>query len=144
MPVLVNRARSITPCRLGEHAFGGSLRFTRRDRWPGIAALYEVLAYIRLTHVIQLNRAVTVGRGQGPERGLALVDELTRVRALKNCPQLPAVCGELLARMGRDADARAEFARAAQLTRSKVERSLFLTRAAPAGTRDSRCGRASP
>ncbi|GGL18151.1 RNA polymerase sigma factor [Streptomyces flaveus] len=108
------------------HARGHSAEETD---WLRIAALYEVLAYIQPSPVILLNRAVAVSMADGPERGLALVDELTGKRALKNYPQLPAVRGELLARMGRDDAARAEFARAAQLTRNKAERNLFLTRA---------------
>ncbi|MGP4051192.1 RNA polymerase sigma factor [Streptomyces sp. 2A115] len=101
--------------------------------WPRIAALYEVLAYIQPSPVILLNRAAAVGMADGPERGLALVDELTGERALKNYPQLPAVRAEMLARMGRQDEARAEFGRAAELTRNKAERNLFLQRAADPG-----------
>ncbi|WP_205571199.1 RNA polymerase sigma factor [Streptomyces sporangiiformans] len=108
------------------HARGHSAEETD---WPRIAALYEVLAYIQPSPVILLNRAVAVGMADGPERGLALVDELTGERALKSYPQLPAVRGDLLARMGRHDEARAEFTRAAELTHNKAERTLFLTRA---------------
>ncbi|MFK4099064.1 RNA polymerase sigma factor [Streptomyces sp. NPDC019531] len=97
--------------------------------WPRIAALYEVLAYVQPTPVILLNRAVAVGMADGPERGLGLLAELAEERALKEYPQLPAVRGELLTRVGRHDEARAEFARAAGLTRNKAERNLFLKRA---------------
>jgi RNA polymerase sigma factor (sigma-70 family) len=112
------------------HARGSSAEETD---WPRIAALYEVLAYLQPTPVILLNRAVAVGMAEGPDRGLALVDELTEERALKNYPQLPAVRGELLTLMGRQDESRTEFARAAELTRNQAERSLFLKRAADPG-----------
>lgn len=92
-----------------------------------------MLAYLQPTPVILLNRAVAVGMADGPDRGLALVDELTEERALKNYPQLPAVRGELLTPMGRQDESRTEFARAAELTRNQAERSLFLKRAADPG-----------
>jgi RNA polymerase sigma factor (sigma-70 family) len=96
--------------------------------WPRIAALYEVLAYIQPSPVITINQAVAVGMAGDPARGLKLVDPLTEQRAFKNYPQLPAVRGELLAQLGRPDEARAEFTRAAELTRNDAERTLFLNR----------------
>lgn len=89
-----------------------------------------MLAYLQPTPVILLNRAVAVGMADGPDRGLRLVDELTEERALRNYPQLPAVRGELLTLMGRQDEARTEFARAAELTQNQAERILYLKSAA--------------
>jgi len=106
--------------------------------WPRIAALYEVLAHLQPTPVVLLNRAVAVGFAGDPDRGLRLADDLAEVGALRAYPQLPAVRAELLARVGRPGDARAEFLRAAELTRNAGERALFTRRAdeisAPGGS----------
>jgi RNA polymerase sigma factor (sigma-70 family) len=98
--------------------------------WPRVAALYEVLAHLQPTPVVLLNRAVAVGFAGDPARGLRLADELVAVRALRAYPQLPAVRAELLARLGRPDEARAAFARAAELTRNESERALFRRRVA--------------
>jgi predicted RNA polymerase sigma factor len=79
---------------------------------------------------VELNRAVAVGMAVGPTEGLALVDALSSQRTLENYPQLPAVRGDLLAKLGRRSEARSEFERAAALTRNDSERSLFLAQAA--------------
>lgn len=97
--------------------------------WARIAALYEVLAHLRPSAVVRLNRAVAVGMAGDPVRGLALADELTGERVLRDYPQLPAVRGELLSRLGRRAAAREEFLRAAELTGNEGERTLFRRRA---------------
>jgi predicted RNA polymerase sigma factor len=97
--------------------------------WKRIAALYEVLAYLRPGPVVRLNQAVAVGRAGDPLRGLTIVESLGAEQALRGYPQLPAVRGDLLARVGRIAEARAEFERAAELTRNEDERTLFRTRA---------------
>jgi RNA polymerase sigma factor (sigma-70 family) len=97
--------------------------------WTRIAALYRVLAYVSPSPVVELNRAVAVGMAEGPQRGLDIVDSLE----LPNYPLLPAVRGDLLARLGRHDEARREFARAAELTRNARERALFAARAAPTG-----------
>jgi RNA polymerase sigma factor (sigma-70 family) len=97
--------------------------------WARIAALYEVLAYVQPSPVVMLNRAVAVGMAEGPARGLELVDALADQRDLRDYPQRPAVRGEMLARLGRTDEARAEFARAAALTNNQSERTLFLRRA---------------
>jgi RNA polymerase sigma factor (sigma-70 family) len=98
--------------------------------WERIAALYRVLAHVSPSPVVELNRAVAVGMAAGPAKGLELTEPLRRERALKRYPQLPAVRGDLLARLGRHGEARQEFERAAALTRNQRERAVFLTRAA--------------
>jgi RNA polymerase sigma factor (sigma-70 family) len=98
--------------------------------WDRIAALYQVLAYVWPSPIVELNRAVAVGMSVGPAEGLALVDALSSQRTLENYPQLPAVRGDLLAKLGRRIEARREFERAAALTRNDSERSLFLAQAA--------------
>lgn len=106
-------------------------RATRAEQtdWPRIVALYEVLAHLQPTPVVLLNRAAAVGLAGDPERGLSLVDELAQERSLRDYPQLPAVRGELLARLGHTGPARDEFLRAAELTRNDGERGLFRRRA---------------
>ncbi|WP_192764213.1 RNA polymerase sigma factor [Actinomadura algeriensis] len=101
--------------------------------WPQIAALYEVLAGVAPSPVVELNRAVAVGMADGPERGLALLDAVADAPALRGNHLLPSVRGDLLARLGRIADARAEFERAAGLTRNAPERGALLDRAAALG-----------
>ncbi|MEV4346371.1 RNA polymerase sigma factor [Actinoplanes sp. NPDC049596] len=90
--------------------------------WTRIAALYEVLAYLRPTPVVRLNQAVAVGKAGNPARALTIVDALP---AMRDYPQLPAVRGELLFLLGRPAEARAEYARAAAMTRNESERELY-------------------
>jgi predicted RNA polymerase sigma factor len=96
--------------------------------WARISALYMVLAHVSPSPVVELNRAVAVGMARGPAEGLAIVDSLAG--RLSDYPLLPAVRGDLLVRLGRVAEARAEFARAAALTRNERERAIFLRRAA--------------
>jgi predicted RNA polymerase sigma factor len=98
--------------------------------WARIAALYAVLGHVWRSPVVELNRAVAVGMAQGPEAGLAIVDELSARGELATYPLLPAVRADLLARQGRKDEARAEFERAAGLTRNAGERGIFLKRAA--------------
>ncbi|HZR52373.1 MAG TPA: RNA polymerase sigma factor [Streptosporangiaceae bacterium] len=97
--------------------------------WERIAALYVVLAHLSPSPVVELNRAVAVGMAYGPDRGLAIADALTGQQALTGYVQLPAVRGHLLEKLGRLAEARAEFARAAALTSNESERSIFHARA---------------
>ncbi|SNT58809.1 Predicted RNA polymerase sigma factor, contains C-terminal TPR domain [Asanoa hainanensis] len=97
--------------------------------WERVAALYEVLFHLRPSPVLRVNQAVAYGMAGDPARGLALVDAVAAEKSLRDYPQLPAVRGDLLARLGRAAEARAEFARAAALTRNEAERSLFAARA---------------
>jgi RNA polymerase sigma-70 factor, ECF subfamily len=97
--------------------------------WPRIAALYAALAQVNPSPIVELNRAVAVGMAFGPQAGLALVDELTSDPSLKNYHLLPSVRGDLLARLDRWDEARAEFEAAAALTRNARERILLLERA---------------
>src|SRR5882724_156752 len=97
--------------------------------WARIVALYESLAQITPSPIVELNRAVAVAMAQGPAAGLELVDQLTADPALRNYHLLPSVRGDLLQKLGRLPEARAEFERAAQLTRNARERSLLLARA---------------
>ncbi|MDQ1651284.1 MAG: hypothetical protein QOI35_484 [Cryptosporangiaceae bacterium] len=97
--------------------------------WARIAALYGVLAQVVPSPVVELNRAVAVGMAEGPAAGLAAIDPLLEVRALAKYHLLPSVRGDLLAKLGRASEARAEFERAADLTRNARERELLLDRA---------------
>jgi RNA polymerase sigma factor (sigma-70 family) len=97
--------------------------------WARIASLYEALADIAPSPVVELNRAVAVGMAYGPAAGLELVDALTSEPSLKSYHLLPSVRGDLLAKLGRHDEARAEFKRAASLTRNARERDLLLDRA---------------
>ena len=98
--------------------------------WVRIAVLYEALAQLTLSPVVELNRAVAVSMAFGPAAGLGLVDELTSEPALQDYHLLPSVRGDLLAKLGRWEEARSEFERAASLTRNARERTLLLKRAA--------------
>ncbi len=98
--------------------------------WPRIAALYQTLVMIAPSPVAELNRAVAVGLAYGPARGLDLADRLASLPELRRYHLLPSVRGDLLAKLGRDAEARAEFERAAALTRNEPERTVLLRRAA--------------
>jgi len=98
--------------------------------WAEIAGLYEALAGLRFNPVVELNRAVALGFAYGPEAGLALADQLLEVPALKTYHLLPSVRGDLLAKLGRLEEARAEFRRAAGMTRNAREKALLLERAA--------------
>jgi RNA polymerase sigma factor (sigma-70 family) len=98
--------------------------------WPHIVSLYEELARIAPSPVVELNRAVAVSRAFGPAAGLELADALAAEPSLKGYHLLPAVRGDLLARLDRLNEAREEFERAASLTRNGRERTLLLERAA--------------
>jgi len=97
--------------------------------WARIAALYDALAQLMPSPVVELNRAVALGMAYGPQAGLALADTLLDVPALRNYHLLPSVRGDLLAKLGRHAEAQAEFERAAGLTQNERERALLLERA---------------
>jgi RNA polymerase sigma factor (sigma-70 family) len=105
-------------------------RAAEETDWEQIAALYEVLAVVEPTPVVELNRAVAVAMAFGPARGLELVEPLRSRPELRNYHLLPSVRGDLLAKLGRPAEARAEFERAAALTRNGQERFVLLRRAA--------------
>jgi predicted RNA polymerase sigma factor len=91
--------------------------------------LYGDLIALTWSPIIELNRAVAVSMADGPAAGLAVVDELLDVAALRNYHLLPSVRGDLLAKLGRSREARAEFERAAELTSNKAERAHLLARA---------------
>jgi predicted RNA polymerase sigma factor len=97
--------------------------------WPRIAALYDALAALLPSPIVELNRAVALGMAYGPAEGLALADQLIEEPRLANYHLLPSVRGDLLAKLGRHQEARAEFERAAGLTRNERERTLLLARA---------------
>ena len=98
--------------------------------WARIVALYDALAQIAPSPVVELNRAVAVGMAFGPAAGLELVDALTSEPLLEGYHLLPSARGDLLTKLGRFDEARAEFERAALLTRNARERELLLGRAA--------------
>jgi RNA polymerase sigma-70 factor (ECF subfamily) len=111
-------------------------RTPQETDWPRIAALYEQLARAAPSPVVELNRAVALGMAFGPAAGLALADELRAEPSLQAYHRLPSVRGDLLAKLGRYEEARAELERAAALTHNARERELLLQRAAE-------CARAS-
>ncbi|WP_194724893.1 RNA polymerase sigma factor [Noviherbaspirillum malthae] len=98
--------------------------------WNRIADLYGALAQANPSPVVELNRAVAVSMAYGPAAGLELIDALREERSLQNYQWLPSVRGDLLAKLGRNGEARAEFERAAALARNARERALLLERAA--------------
>lgn len=101
--------------------------------WAEIARLYGELAARTLSPVVELNRAVAVGMAFGPRAGLAVVDELLAAPALSSYHLLPSVRGDFLFKLGRFAEARAEFERAASQTQNVRERELLLARAVQCG-----------
>ncbi|MGZ4190496.1 MAG: RNA polymerase sigma factor [Actinomycetota bacterium] len=105
-------------------------RTAEETDWERIAALYDALAEIAPSPVVELNRAVAVAMAFGPAAGLEIVDELTAEGSLKGYHLLPSVRGDLLAKLGRYAEAADELSRAASLTRNARERELLLERAA--------------
>ncbi|MEV5298239.1 RNA polymerase sigma factor [Amycolatopsis methanolica] len=131
----LERAESLSPVRgpyvlqaaiAACHARAGAPEDTD---WERIAALYGKLAEVAPSPVVELNRAVAVSMASGPEAALPLVDELTASPVLARYHLLPTVRGDLLAKVGRLAEARAEFERAASLTRNARERDVLLARA---------------
>jgi predicted RNA polymerase sigma factor len=98
--------------------------------WARIASLYETLSRVAPSPVVELNRAVAVGMASGPAAGLTLIDALAKEPSMKRYHLLPSVRGDLLAKLGRTDEARAEFKRAADLTQNARERVLLLARAA--------------
>lgn len=101
--------------------------------WTRIASLYDALAQTAPSPVVELNRAVAVAMAYGPAAGLVLIDTLRDERVLKNYQWLPSVRGDLLAKLGRQEEARMEFERAAALTHNLRERDLLLARAQTLG-----------
>lgn len=97
--------------------------------WAQIVALYDALAQVAPSPVVELNRAVAVGMAFGPEAGFAVVEQLSDEPSLARYHWLPSVRGDLLAKLGRHDEARAEFERAAAMTQNGRERELLLERA---------------
>ncbi len=110
--------------------------------WERIAALYDALAQLAPSPIVELNRAVAVAMAFGPAAGLELVDALAPEPSLRKYHLLPAVRGDLLFKLGRLLEARAEFERAAAMTQNSRERSLLLDRAAACGTASPPAGSA--
>jgi RNA polymerase sigma-70 factor (ECF subfamily) len=111
--------------------------------WARIAALYGVLATVTPSPVVELNRAVAVSMASGPQAGLDLVDALTAEPSLQRYHLLPSVRGDLLMKLGRPDEARAEFDRAAALTSNAQERDLSARRARQAEAEASQPGQPS-
>jgi predicted RNA polymerase sigma factor len=105
-------------------------RTAEDTNWARIAALYDALAALAPSPIVELNRAVALAMAFGPEAGLELVDALADEPSLRQYHLLPSVRGDLLAKLGRADEARDEFLRAASLTRNARERDLLLARAA--------------
>ncbi|MDI1442757.1 RNA polymerase sigma factor [Polyangium sp. 6x1] len=111
-------------------------RTAEETDWKRIAALYTALVEVTASPVVELNRAVAFSMAFGPAAGLLLVDALVSEPSLASYHLLPSVRGDLLVKLGRDAEARVEFERAASLTKNTRERAFLLERAAA-------CARAS-
>jgi RNA polymerase sigma factor (sigma-70 family) len=133
----LERAERLSDSTLGPYTLQAAIaacharaRVADETDWQRIAALYDALASLAPSPVVELNRAVAVGMAFGPAAGLELVDELMSEPSLAHYHLLPSVRGDLLAKLGRVAEARVEFKRAASLTRNARERALLLERAA--------------
>ncbi|MFC4003349.1 RNA polymerase sigma factor [Prauserella oleivorans] len=131
----LDRAEALTD-RLGPYALQAAIaacharaRTADETDWRRIATLYGELGTIMPSPVVELNRAVAVAMAYGPEAGLELVDALATEPALARYHLLPSVRGDFLTKLGRHAEARPEFERAAELTRNQRERDLLLARA---------------
>lgn len=117
-------------------------RTAEETNWGEIVSLYDGLLLITPSPVVALNRAVAVSMASGPAAGLELVDAIAADPALRNYHLLPSVRGDLLKKLGRAAEARREFERAASLTRNTRERALLLERAASVTATDATAGAA--
>jgi RNA polymerase sigma-70 factor, ECF subfamily len=113
-------------------------RTAEETDWERISALYDALAELAPSPVVELNRAVAVAMAFGPAAGLEIVDALTDEPSLKHYYLLPSVRGDLLTKLGRFYEARTEFERAASLTRNARERQLLLARATACASRIDR------
>jgi RNA polymerase sigma factor (sigma-70 family) len=104
-------------------------RTAEETDWAGIAALYDALAQVAPSPVVELNRAVAIGMAFGPAAGLEIVDRMRGEPSLQSYHWLPSVRGDFLARLGRDAEARAEFETAAAWARNAREKAFLIARA---------------
>jgi len=112
---------------------GRAIRAEETD-WVRIAALYDALAQVSPSPIVDLNRAVALSMALGPEVGLELLEEIEDDPALSNYHLLPSVRGDLLEKLGRQEEAAAEFKRAAEMTENERERALLLKRAGSRGS----------
>jgi RNA polymerase sigma-70 factor, ECF subfamily len=133
----LSRAEAAARGTLGPYALQAAIaacharaRVAQDTDWARIATLYAQLAQVMPSPVVELNRAVAVGMAHGPAAGLAHVDRLRSEPRLRDYHLLPSVRGDLLFKLGRLEEARAEFERAARLTRNERERAFLLARAA--------------
>ncbi|HEX2029076.1 MAG TPA: RNA polymerase sigma factor [Nitriliruptorales bacterium] len=133
----LERAEELAGGRLGVYGLQAAIaacharaRAVADTDWERIAAYYVELATLTGSPVVELNRAVAVAMAGSPAAGLAIVDALANEPVLQGYHLLPAVRGDLLARLGRGSEAAAAFTRAAELTRNERERTLLLRRAA--------------
>jgi RNA polymerase sigma factor (sigma-70 family) len=131
----LDRAETLSP-RRGPYTIQAAVaacharaRTPEATDWGRIVSLYDELAELAPSPVVQLNRAVAVAMASGPAAGFELTEKLTAESSLKNYHLLPSVRGDLLTKLGRLAEARAEFERAATLTQNVRERELLLARA---------------
>jgi RNA polymerase sigma factor (sigma-70 family) len=131
----LDRAESLSAGAPGRYALQAAIAacharsHTAADTdWPRIAAIYDGLARVAPSPVVELNRAVAVGMAFGPAAGLEIVDTLIGEKSLENYQWLPSVRGDLLAKLGRNDEARVEFERAASLATNARERELLLER----------------
>ncbi len=132
----LEHARSLTPA-LGPYALQASIaacharaRTAEETDWAEIVGLYGRLGEVMPSPIVELNRAVALAMLMGPEAGLRVVDALATEPLLKDYHLLPSVSGDLLAKLGRTREARAEFERAATMTQNARERALLMKRAA--------------
>ena len=102
--------------------------------WPRIAALYDALAQLMPSPIVELNRAVAVGMAFGPAAGLEIADALVDDKAMQNYHLLPSVRGDLLDKLGRREEAQRAFERAAAMTKNAREQTLLLERATACGS----------
>jgi RNA polymerase sigma factor (sigma-70 family) len=131
----LDRAEKLSPTR-GSYTLQAAIaacharaRVPEDTDWTKIVSLYDALAELAPSPIVQLNRAVAVGMASGPAAGFALTERLTSESSLRNYHLLPSVRADLLTKLGRLGEARAEFERAASLTRNARERELLLSRA---------------
>jgi RNA polymerase sigma factor (sigma-70 family) len=132
----LDRAQRLSTA-LGSYALQASIaacharaRTAAETDWPRIVALYDELARLTPSPIIELNRAVAVSMASGPAAGLAIVDALASEPSLKSYALLPAIRGDFLFKLSRFAEAQSEFQRSASLTQNARERTLMLSRAA--------------
>jgi len=127
-----SRGKTITAYHLeaGIAALHSSAAAFEETDWTAILKLYDLLYRLRPTPIVALNRAIVVGRIEGPEAGIAEIDRIPRLKRLKEYPFLPAARGEFLRRAGREKEARAEFHKALALARNTAERRVLEAKAA--------------